>query len=545
MSSVKFLCLVFLAVACSSCCAEPTPSQSTASFKFENKYIDASSVTNTRHKRRIFFIPFAKPLKGNGTDNATSACKADDGDDFPYFMSEKTVLHGGVVVVILIGIYGFSLLAVVCNNYFLPCVETICERLNLTPDVAAATFMSIATSTPEFFTNVIGTFVTESDLGIGTIVGSSLFNALGVPAIGGLCSPFPLKLDWFPLTRDCIIYLISVTVLIVITWDGKIFWYETLIPLTVYITYFVIMFNNKRIAKFVKSKIRRNTVKINSEIPPATESANGDIRKLSEISEKKLSSKKHSVDEHDAPKHSIMSAYGTYMEGVDNPAFETEHQKVLEAIQEEAKKEAKKSIFRIPTGNAFKQALFYYTWPIKLILQYTVPNPQTHPNLYPVTFIMCIVWIGVNSYVVSWMISIIGTITKLPDALLGMTLMAIGGCLPETVSMTIIARRGEGAFGVSNSLGANTMNVLYSLGLPWLLKSITMGLTTKHPVLIQSGSIEYTIMSLIFAVCTLYIVLLVSKFRLSKLSGSILGVFYVSLVVLAIVSQTVLFKQQC
>lgn len=50
--------------------------------------------------------------------------------------------------------------------------------------------MSIATSTPELFTNMIGTFITQSDIGIGTIVGSSMFNALGVAAIGGLAAPF-------------------------------------------------------------------------------------------------------------------------------------------------------------------------------------------------------------------------------------------------------------------------------------------------------------------------------------------------------------------
>lgn len=54
--------------------------------------------------------------------------------------------------------------------------------------MAAATFMSIATSCPELFTNLIGTFITESDIGIGTIVGSSLFNALGVASIGGLAA---------------------------------------------------------------------------------------------------------------------------------------------------------------------------------------------------------------------------------------------------------------------------------------------------------------------------------------------------------------------
>lgn len=48
--------------------------------------------------------------------------------------------------------------------------------------------MSVATSCPEFFVNVISTFLTESDMGIGTIVGSAIFNALGVAAIGGLAA---------------------------------------------------------------------------------------------------------------------------------------------------------------------------------------------------------------------------------------------------------------------------------------------------------------------------------------------------------------------
>lgn len=54
--------------------------------------------------------------------------------------------------------------------------------------MAAATFMSVATSTPELFTNLIGTFITQSDLGVGTIVGSSMFNTLGVAAIGSLAA---------------------------------------------------------------------------------------------------------------------------------------------------------------------------------------------------------------------------------------------------------------------------------------------------------------------------------------------------------------------
>lgn len=54
--------------------------------------------------------------------------------------------------------------------------------------MAAATFMAIATSAPELFVNIIGTFLTQSDLGLGTVVGSSLFNTLGVASLGGLAA---------------------------------------------------------------------------------------------------------------------------------------------------------------------------------------------------------------------------------------------------------------------------------------------------------------------------------------------------------------------
>jgi Ca2+/Na+ antiporter len=53
-------------------------------------------------------------------------------------------------------------------------------------DVAGATFMAAATSAPELFVNVIGTFITEGDIGVGTIVGSAVFNILAVAACCGI-----------------------------------------------------------------------------------------------------------------------------------------------------------------------------------------------------------------------------------------------------------------------------------------------------------------------------------------------------------------------
>jgi Ca2+/Na+ antiporter len=67
-------------------------------------------------------------------------------------------------------------------------VKLLPTDLNLRKDIAGATFMALATSAPELCVNVIGTFLTESDLGIGTVVGSAVFNTLGVAACGGLAA---------------------------------------------------------------------------------------------------------------------------------------------------------------------------------------------------------------------------------------------------------------------------------------------------------------------------------------------------------------------
>ena len=59
-------------------------------------------------------------------------------------------------------------------------------ELNMSEDVVGATFMAAAVSSPDLFINIVGTFITEGDIGVGTVVGSGIFNGLAVPAFCGL-----------------------------------------------------------------------------------------------------------------------------------------------------------------------------------------------------------------------------------------------------------------------------------------------------------------------------------------------------------------------
>lgn len=50
--------------------------------------------------------------------------------------------RGGLIIHILIAIFTFLGLAIVCDDYFVSSLDRICEELRLSPDVAGATFMA-------------------------------------------------------------------------------------------------------------------------------------------------------------------------------------------------------------------------------------------------------------------------------------------------------------------------------------------------------------------------------------------------------------------
>lgn len=134
----------------------------------------------------------------------------------------------------------FIAIAVVCDDFFVPSLEVITERLDLSEDVAGATFMAAGSSAPELFTSVAGVG-TESDVGVGTIVGSAVFNLLVIIAFTTLLARKVLDIDWRPLVRDSVFYAFSIMAFIVLSWDGKFLWWESLILLALYFLYILTM----------------------------------------------------------------------------------------------------------------------------------------------------------------------------------------------------------------------------------------------------------------------------------------------------------------
>uniref|UniRef100_A0A8D3A5E4 Sodium/potassium/calcium exchanger 1 n=1 Tax=Scophthalmus maximus TaxID=52904 RepID=A0A8D3A5E4_SCOMX len=166
--------------------------------------------------------------------------------------------QGWVVLHVLGMTYMFVALAIVCDEFFVPALEVITVKMDISDDVAGATFMAAGGSAPELFTSLIGVFVSHSNVGIGTIVGSAVFNILFVIGMCAIASREMLHLTWWPLFRDVTFYIVDLIMLIVFFLDSVILWWESVLLVLGYVSYVSFMKFNSQIERAVKSQLNKH-----------------------------------------------------------------------------------------------------------------------------------------------------------------------------------------------------------------------------------------------------------------------------------------------
>ena len=88
----------------------------------------------------------------------------------------------GIMVEILIIIYAFVGIALVCDDYLVISLETLCDKWNVREDIAGATFAAFGSAAPEIVINAATTIKATTgggedadavNLGVGAIIGAS------------------------------------------------------------------------------------------------------------------------------------------------------------------------------------------------------------------------------------------------------------------------------------------------------------------------------------------------------------------------------------
>lgn len=84
-------------------------------------------------------------------------CSPPSIEEFPGdLFNQRERRLGAVVIHFLVAFYTSWAIAIVCDDYFVPCLEIISDKTKLQSDVAGATFMAFGSSAPELFASIIG-----------------------------------------------------------------------------------------------------------------------------------------------------------------------------------------------------------------------------------------------------------------------------------------------------------------------------------------------------------------------------------------------------
>ncbi|CAB1332981.1 unnamed protein product [Coregonus sp. 'balchen'] len=449
----------------------------------------------------------------------------------------KEELKGGAVLLhVLCAIYMFYALAIVCDDYFVPSLEKISENLQLSEDVAGATFMAAGSSAPELFTSLIGVFITKGDVGVGTIVGSAVFNILVIIGVCGIFAGQTVVLTWWSLFRDSTYYIFSVLALIMVIYDAKVVWWEAVLLMTMYGVYILIMKFNSQIRGCVQHRFvgpgqcclvseglrdeemaedgpTCNTnmllilnphqlsfseaglrIMISPHFSPRTRLTMAGRVLISER-QRLIRDPNSQLDGEASP-----GAGGTPLKGLGSGGLENGGSVEKQTPDGARLGDAGGEKPGADVCGCCARVKWLISWPLGLLLYCTVPNcvyPRWH-RWFMVTFVASTLWIAIFSYLMVWMVTIISYTLDIPDYIMGITFLAAGTSVPDCMASLIVARQGMGDMAVSNSIGSNIFDILLGLGFPWALRTLVVD--NGSSVYINNKGLVYSVVLLLASV---------------------------------------------
>ncbi|XP_029576350.1 sodium/potassium/calcium exchanger 1 isoform X5 [Salmo trutta] len=496
--------------------------------------------------------------------------------------------QGWVTLHILGMVYMFVSLAIVCDEFFVPALGVITVKLDISDDVAGATFMAAGGSAPELFTSLIGVFISHSNVGIGTIVGSAVFNILFVIGMCAIFSREMLHLTWWPLFRDVSFYIIDLVMLIVFFLDNTIMWWESVMLVSGYVAYVCFMKFNVQIEHFVKTQINkhksivkiimpeeeeekepkkvkptlqrggsnaslhnstnRNTIfqlmihtldPLGEAGPEKTEQAEPSTSQTTPKEEEKPGPSETQTDQgpagaggSDGSDSGEEDESEEESEDEEDEDDEEDDEDNKEEEEEEGEENEEPLSLEWPDTRR-KQATYLFLLPIVFPLWLTVPdvrNPASR-KYFAMTFIGSITWIAVFSYLMVWWAHQVGETIGISEEIMGLTILAAGTSIPDLITSVIVARKGLGDMAVSSSVGSNIFDITMGLPVPWLIFSAMHG---GVPVAVNSNGLFCAIVLLFVMLLFVIVSIAACRWKMSRVLGFTMFMLYFVFLVLSV-----------
>ncbi|XP_062457733.1 sodium/potassium/calcium exchanger 1 isoform X6 [Pezoporus occidentalis] len=454
------------------------------------------------------------PQQGNGSGNYPDEKPPyESKGEYPQDLFSVEERRQGWVVLHIFGMmYVFVALAIVCDEYFVPALGVITEKLQISEDVAGATFMAAGGSAPELFTSLIGVFISHSNVGIGTIVGSAVFNILFVIGTCALFSREILHLTWWPLFRDISFYIVDLMMLILFFLDSVIDWWESLLLLTAYATYVFTMKYNVHLEQWVKQELSK---KLNAVQAATVEH----IRKKSTGAVADDGAKKPADGRRLQPGSALQrgsssaSLHNTQMRSTVfqlmihtlDPLTDAKFKDRVDILSNIAK--AKAGEGSKPEAEEEKAA------PSKVQV---TPASDSEAGKD-------------KQKADAPQDAQVGETIGISEEIMGLTILAAGTSIPDLITSVIVARKGLGDMAVSSSVGSNIFDITVGLPVPWFLYSVFNEL---DPVAVSSNGLFCAIVLLFLMLLFVIISIASCKWKMNKLLGlTMFALYFVFLII--------------
>jgi len=353
------------------------------------------------------------------------------------------------------------------SDVFVDGLDSLSTRFKIPQTVIGASIAAIGSSMPELATHLNAVAAGDHEIGIGTIVGSAIFNLCAI--IGVSAWVRECKITRSVIYRDGLFYLVSVLLLLwVVACDGytmssfTIQWWEPILLFGFYCFYIYYLFRDA-------GKVEEG-YELPEDAEPQSEPESGS--KSESEPESGSESKAKPGSEPDPGLESVS---------------ESEPEPGPEKEKDDEPKELALDLTLLYVGGGIIGVLilaFYIVW-----AALTITNE------------------------LGWSTSVFALL-----------IIALGTSIPDMFTSVQAARKGMGGLAVSNAVGSNTFDICVGMGIPLILVSF-WGTTTSHIGGTLGASMIYLLGTLIVTIA-----LLRHKWSVGRKKALILFAMYLSFI---------------
>jgi len=318
--------------------------------------------------------------------------------------------------------------------------------------------MAVGSAAPEIVINMIaaaraiGTEDPEAiQLGVSAVLGSGMVSFLLSTGVCAFFAEDDLILPRRPLLRDIGSYALAVCFLAWFFDDGTIELWEALTLVVLYFVYLLIVTFSPAIRQCWRIKVQGKAMKKRISFVAAKNGLLDDEEddELLGVDEDVEDSPYDDGLASNKPKSNRKVAINEDVEGDDEDEDDEDDEEAA-------------------------PWLTVAGYPLQIMFKYTIPvceEGTKWANYYPYAIVASFAWIGIWSFLLSTLISRWSVLMGIPTIILGATMVAMGGEVPDTIQSISVAKRGYGSLAVANCLGSKVANVGLGLGLTWAVSS--------------------------------------------------------------------------